>query len=302
MLKSCYLKKDNDAIKVLQNLIKYKNDMQVIHFIFINISDEIAELINTFLLCPNCHIKNLLFEKCNISLISDDTAKYIIDGISKNKTITSISISDALLHIDDISLDKFVSNLMIAIQYHPYIKKLVLNGNNINNSVFDIVKYKPINLKHIELRNNENLNRDSVRYLLNNGNMQLIDVFSSIKDYDSTYIDDFCLDLERNRSLLSFSINTLSNFGNHELFESSKRLLNKIKIMERRNQKAYADAKRVAVYLIAIRKYRRSTRGILGWVPLELVIQIAKYIFESYSDIKWHQNIENTLIYTSAIN
>ena len=301
MLRSCYLKKDNDAIKVLQNLIKYKNDIQVIHFIFINISDEIAESINTFLLCPNCHIKNLLFEKCSLSLISDDTAKCIIDGISKNKTITSISISE-VYHNDDISLDKFVSNLMIAIQYHPYIKKLVLNDNNIKESAFDIVKYKPVNLKHIELRNNENLNMDSVRYLLNNGNMQSIDVLSSIRDYDSTYIDDLCLDLERNKSLLSFSINTLLNFGNHELFESSKRLVNNITIMECRNQKAYVDAKQAAICLIAIRKYRRSTRGILGWVPLKLVIQMAKYIFESYSDIKWHQNIENTLIYTSAIN
>lgn len=309
LLKSTYLRKDNEVITTLQNLIKSENDIQVIHLYCINVSNEIAELINAFLICPNCHIENLLFEKCSISSIFEYNAKCIIDGISKNKTIMSIDISytrfhndDMVLHNDEASLDEFVSNLMIAIQYHPYIRKLVLNGNNIKESVFDIIKYKPINLKHIELRNNLNLNIDSVKCLVNKGNMQSIDIFSSIRDYNSSYIDDFCLDLDMNRSLLSFNINVLSHFGNYELIESSKRLLDKIKIMKRRNQKAYTDAKWTSIYLIAIRKYRRSKCGILGWVPLELVIQIAKYIFESYSDIKWHQNVENTLIYTSTIN
>jgi hypothetical protein len=56
-----------------------------------------------------------------------------------------------------------------------------------------------------------------------------------------------------------------------------------------RNRVARDVARRTALCLICIRKFRPREAGLLGLVPKELVTMIAKDVFDSYADPKWQE-------------
>jgi hypothetical protein len=269
-----------EVCQLLESLTDKPNDVTHLDLSYGKMGIKEAKLLSKFLVSSNCHVTHL--ELKNNRIAENNEFICIAKAMADNKTVIHLDLSDYLYFGDTVSLDEFVKELAISIQYHPSIRYLYLDENNIWTSLLDLAKHMPKSLKHLSLSNNDYFDAAHFRFLLENTKLESVDITCMHRIQDGILPS-----IEANRSIVRF------DHISHLTYNVRPEVMEAISAMLKRNRDARDSAKMIALMLIAIRKFRRSNCGLLGWVPKELVIIIAKHIFESYVDDEWRYETHN---------
>jgi hypothetical protein len=276
----------DEIAKLLKHLTDNKNDITHLNISGANINDMEARLLATFLASDNCVITDLNLSNNNLAALDNSTS--ISDAMAQNRSIINLDISNnspLRIWADewDIrgSLDLFVSQLALAIQDHPCIRSIDLSNNAIRGSTITLADYMPKSLRHINLSDNKYMDHGSLAYLMEHCHLRSIDI-SRMEIGDIFKGVETCI--VGNTSLLKLDYTWYHSVCTVQKNEEVKA---NIELMLLLNRKAIKAAKNAALCLIAIRKFRRVESGLLGLVPKELVLMIAKYVYASYVDVEW---------------
>lgn len=284
---NCRIKKiklwGNIEIKqFLEMLIVIPNNIANLKIVCVKLEPDEANLLAKFLVCNNCMVKNL---ELTYTGIAKNGYNCIADAMAQNKLIETLNISEHLYFGFNITLDEFVTHLATSIRNHPCIKYLYLPHNNIKNSLKDLVINMPKSLKHLGLINNDYINADHFKLLLEQTKLESVDITCM-----NTIQDDIEPYLEANRYIFKF------DHICHLPYNIRPSVKTAILNMLTRNTLAKRSANSAAMTLVAIRKFRRNNCDLVGWMPKEIVSYMAQLISESYIDDEWRQDIKNKRI------
>lgn len=262
---------NEQAIPILQKLLAEPNDIEQININVFNLSKEAYQLLNNILMADNCKIKKLAFIGSFV-IYNEEEVHQILSIIKYNSTLEHLSIGHCSCH----NLYELLAN---TLEHHPSIKHLHLNLYDSAFGLFGFLEYKPKTLQYLILKTRFRMDYGSIKTIIIFGNMKSIDITRVYYVYDID--DDF--DIFKNTTLLDFKYDSSIVYQNPKF----RILINKLL---KRNNNSRNNARKIAISLVAIKSHRKTKCGLLQYVPKELVTEMAKYIFESYSDKEWINN------------
>ena len=272
---------NSDSIaRELRSLIDEKNDVTFFDLSGSKIDVREARLLAEFLVSDNCVVANLDLSNNDLASFSD--MQCIIDAIGRNRSIIHLDLSRN--HTEH-SFDNFVDKLAVAIHHHPCIRAINLASNKIIKSTLNLAKHMPKSLKHIDLSSNRYMDHANLGYLLEHSKLASIEISNVDPGFILKGLED---KLINNRSLISFEYNYYNVLCDHLINE---KMTENIKLMVLLNRRARGAALNAALCLVAIRRFRKDESGVLGLVPKEIVLMIARDVFASYTEDEWRMSV-----------
>jgi hypothetical protein len=268
----------------LEFLTSNKNDVTHLDLNGIYMDIRIARLVAKFIASEMCVVTHLNLR--NNELAHLDGSFCIADAMASNRSIIELNLSNNAVHKHPYpNSDEFVTHIADAIKHHPCIKSIDLGWNNLRYSVRHLIDGLPRSIKSLNLEYNPGISKDDVVYLLKNSKLEHLNL-CNISPFDILVgIEDTIM---ANRTIIKLDYFWFFTIYSMEQFAVRTRLDNAIKEMLARNMNARIAAKNAALALMAIRRFRRAECGLLGYVPKELVLLMAKDIYESYANDEWH--------------
>jgi len=275
---------DHDTIiERLTYLTNNENDVTHLNLAGANINDRIAIVLAKFLASEKCVVTDL--NLMNNSLASLEFATCIANTIANNRSIVNLNLADNAVWMDvytcTANLEEFVIHLAKAIVDHPCIKTIDLSNNSLHKSMAAFAIHKPKSLKHLNLTGNRYMDRTNLGYLFENCKLTSINLSRMEIGYIFSSIES---SIVANRSLLKVDYEFYPSVCSVQKNEEVK---SNIELMLLLNRKAHRAAINAALCLIAIRKFRVNECGLLGLVPKELVLMMARLVQASYRDDEW---------------
>jgi len=243
-----------------------------------------ARLIASVLSSNNCSITH--FKIGNGCIDNVNTGICIMDSIALNRSINHLDFHNNNVHRNSNEftcqdMDTLITHLAEAIRTHPCIRSLDLSYNRFNESAFSLGWNIPYSLKHLNLGWNPFLSGAGIGFIIKNTQLQSIDL-SGLSAFFA--LSDCKREIMDSTSLLEIKYTWMHHMPT-VILESIDRL---VYPMLSRNRSARDFARKSAICLLLIRKFRQRQCGLLGCVPKELVTIVAKDIFDSYADHVWH--------------
>ena len=240
-----------------------------------------AVVIANILIDPNYHLIEL-----DISYnryIGIDGLNLIADAIAQNKSLITFKFENFTGYDE---LDEFTKRLAVSIKFHPCLKYLDLSFNR-TDYISDVIQCLPKKLTHLVLWGNF-LDIDDITCLQKNTHLRSLSIwFRNDNVFEKTFHNKK-MGILANKMLIDFCCFKFGYWSNHT---------NQIRIDEmlNPNRNARDAASKAALCLIAIRIFRRNECGLLGHIDKNVVVTIAKYVFESYGDDVWRIRRSNRL-------
>jgi hypothetical protein len=273
----------NRVVKFLEVMERHKSYLTCIKLY--DVYFDGLKAVSDWLMDSGCHVTTLYLRNIGeqegmnnadsvVRHTNIDTLNYLADAISRNKSLVKLEF-DCILRKDVHTLDNqrtFINRLSASLKDHPTIIDFSFDYNYGSKYFSDMIRSLPKNLKHLSLFTYGTMMADDVVYLVKNYRLKtLIVKHDKLRICQNKYHT-----ILMNRTLVFGHF--YCNFPDDS---------EKIKEMFQRNRNALDAARKAALCLIAIRKFRRVECGILGLIQFELVVLVAKYILSSYDDPKW---------------
>ena len=268
----------------LEFLASNRNDVTQLDLSGMYMDIDMAKLVAKFIASQMCIVTHLNLR--NNDLAHLDGSFCIADAMASNRSIIELNLSNNAVHRHPYpNSDEFVTHLADAIKHHPCIKSIDLGWNNLRYSIRHLIDDLPRSLKSLNLEYTPGISKGDVAHLLTTSKLEHLNL-SNISPYDILVgIEDAII---ANQTIIKLDYLWFFAMYTPEQFDVRVRLDSAIEEMLAKNRNARVAAKNAALALIAIRKFRRADYGLLGLVPKELVLIMAKQIYESYGDDEWH--------------
>lgn len=236
-------------------------------------TDAIRELCN-FLTDNRCPIMILSLESVNFKHEAD--YRSFTNALGRNVSLRCLKIKLRMYKHNMIKL------LMASLQSNKGIKMMHIDTNYMSKKLAQEI---PKSIKHLHVECPK-LTFAVVSSLLKINHLQTINLGKCKIELDTRVpvLDDIIL---TNTTVINFATPRLRYIFARTM-QTYPYKSEAIKITLKRNKIASNAAFKAALCLMLIRFKRKNDYVLLGAVPKELVIQMAKWIYESYDESIWH--------------
>lgn len=245
-----------------------------------NINMDLAKIISSIISNKNC---SLTYIKIGNNCIQDINAGIMIfKSISFNKSIKDIDFTTNNFRFSTCELEELIKVLAESIKNHPCIRKLDISGNKIRESLYFLADNCPSSLKYLTIGFNSFLTDKELSYIIKNTNLHTINILG----VSPMFLLNYCKSsIEYNRSLINILYSWNYQHPTKDDIINVDRIIEPVLL---RNRLMRDKAKKIALQLLLIKKYS-TNNNLLLLLPKDIVIIIAKDVFNSYFCDEWYQ-------------